>query len=60
MAKEWRTEIGHFPLVTAIVVIILSSADLLVILFLYEKKREIGIDFQLTKERRVAKRKTTK
>lgn len=48
MAKDWRTEIARLPLLVAILVFILSSLDLLIILFLPEKKREIAIDFQST------------
>ncbi len=48
MAKDWRLEIARFPLSVAIVLFMLSSGDLLIVLFLPEKKREAAIDFQST------------
>lgn len=46
MAKDWRAEVARFPLVSAIFLFIFSSVDLLIILFIPEKKVETAIDFQ--------------
>ncbi len=49
IAKDWQVEeVARFPLVAAILLFIFSLADLLVILFMPEKKRETAIDFQPT------------
>jgi len=48
IAKDFRPEPARFPMVSALLVFLFSSADLVVVLFLPEKKREIAIDFEST------------
>ena len=46
LSKNWRMEVIRFPLVVAILLLICGSADLLMVLFLREKKGGAAVDFE--------------